>query len=249
MSLPIFEIEDSFVDAVERSRQIILQAPTGSGKSTQIPQMLLDHGCLGKGQAVVLQPRRLATRLLAKRIAEERRSTLGDEVGYQIRFENRASEYTRIRLVTEGVLVRQLLGDPTLEGISALVFDEFHERHIEGDIALALAKKIQENQRPDLLIVVMSATLETKILQDYLPHSEVITTQGRTYPVDISYLPLGTGNQRPVWEAARDAFRRWSEETPGGDALIFMPGAYEIRRTIQELEHDRSTRGWRILPL
>jgi ATP-dependent helicase HrpB len=247
--LPIFGIAEAFKTAVNRSRQIILQAPTGSGKSTQIPQMLLENDFLGSGQCVVLQPRRLATRLLSKRIAEERNTELGGEVGYQIRFENRTSKNTRIRLVTEGVLVRQLMGDPDLNGISALVFDEFHERHIEGDIALALAKQLQATRRPDLLIVVMSATLETGILKKYLPDSEVITTQGRMFPVDISYQPLGTGNQRPVWEAATDAFRNWSHETTSGDALIFMPGAFEIRKTIDQLKSDRSTRGWKILPL
>ena len=247
--LPIFAIEEALKTAVKRTRQIILQAPTGSGKSTQIPQMLLDNDCLGTGQCVVLQPRRLATRLLSKRIVEERGVELEGEVGYQIRFENRTSRATRIRLVTEGVLVRQLLGDPKLKGVSALIFDEFHERHIEGDIALALAKQLQATSRPDLLIVVMSATLETQVLQDYLPDSELVTTEGRTYPVSISYQPLGTGNQRPVWEAAKDAFRKWSQEHSEGDALIFMPGAYEIRKTIAELERDRSTKGWKILPL
>lgn len=249
MSLPIFAVEKAVVGAARRTNQIILQAPTGSGKSTQIPQMLLDNGLLGDGQVVVLQPRRLATRLLAKRIAEERKVTLGHEVGYQIRFENQTSPTTRLRFVTEGVLVRQLLSDRELNGISAIVFDEFHERHIEGDLALALAKKLQRESRHDLLIVVMSATLETDILQKYLPESEVVTTEGRTFPVDISYQPLGTGNQRPVWEAARDAFRKWSQENQQGDALIFMPGAYEIGKTIAELEHDRSTQGWQVLPL
>ncbi len=249
MSLPIFAIEEALVATAGRTNQIILQAPTGSGKSTQVPQMLLDNGLLKDGQAVVLQPRRLATRLLSKRIAEERSVSLGEEVGYQIRFENRTSQSTRLRLVTEGILIRKLLGDRQLNGISAIVFDEFHERHIEGDIALALAKKLQKESRPDLLIVVMSATLETDVLQQYLPASEIITTEGRTFPVEISYQPLGTGNQRPVWEAARDAFRKWSQEHGQGDALIFMPGAFEIRKTIAELEHDRSTQGWQVLPL
>lgn len=249
MSLPIFAIEEALVASARRTNQIILQAPTGSGKSTQVPQMLLDSGLLKGGQAVVLQPRRLATRLLAKRMAEERGVSLGEEVGSQIRFENRTSQSTRLRLVTEGILIRQLLGDKQLNGISAIVFDEFHERHIEGDIALALAKKLQKVSRPDLLIVVMSATLETDVLQHYLPDSEVITAEGRAFPVEISYQPLGTGNQRPVWEAARDAFRKWSQEHSQGDALIFMPGAFEIRKTIVELEHDRSTQGWQVLPL
>ncbi len=249
MTLPIFDIEEALVKAVKNTRQIILQAPTGSGKSTQVPQILLDRGCLGDGQCVVLQPRRLATRLLSKRIAEERNGQLGDEVGYQIRFENRTSQKTKLRLVTEGVLIRQLLGDPLLAGISAVIFDEFHERHIEADIALALAKRLQATLRPDILIVVMSATLDTDILGRYLPDHKIITTEGRSYPVEIFYQPLGTGNQRPIWEAATEAFRRWSTENRTGDALIFMPGAFEIRKTLDQLNNDRSSKGWKVLPL
>lgn len=249
MSLPIFEIEKAFVDAAKCSDQIILKAPTGSGKSTQIPQMLLDHGRLGSGQAVVLQPRRLAARLLSKRIAEERDVKLGSEVGYQIRFENNTSQATRLRFVTEGMLVRQLLTDPELKDVSALIFDEFHERKIEGDLALALAKQLQKTKRPDLLIVIMSATLQTDLLETFLPDAKLIKSEGRIFPVEISYQPLGTGNQRPVWEAATEAFRKWSENGVTGDVLVFMPGTYEIRRTIEELQRDRSTRGWKILPL
>ena len=137
--LPIYELEPDIVRAFEKQPRLILQAPTGSGKSTQVPQILLEHGMLGRGQVVILQPRRLAARLLAARVAQERKVSLGDEVGFQIRFENVVSDKTRIRFVTEGILLRQLIQDPELRGVSAILFDEFHERHLYGDITLARA--------------------------------------------------------------------------------------------------------------
>src|SRR5580704_16280291 len=142
--LPIYELESAVIAALRDGGRLIVRAPTGSGKSTQIPQMLLRHGLLGtSGQAVVLQPRRLAARLLAKRVAEEVGSPLGGIVGYQIRLESRVSEATRIRFATEGILLRQMSFDPALSGVSAVVFDEFHERHLYGDISLARALQIQ----------------------------------------------------------------------------------------------------------
>src|SRR5436190_6232308 len=134
--LPIYEIEPAILSSIREHRRVVISAPTGSGKSTQVPQMLLNHGLLGNGQVVVLQPRRLATRLLAARVAFERKSELGREVGYQIRFENVTGPETRIRFVTEGVLLRQMVQDTMLAGITAVVFDEFHERHLYGDITL-----------------------------------------------------------------------------------------------------------------
>src|SRR6478735_9254506 len=152
--LPIYELEGAILGALHEQPRLVLQAPTGSGKSTQVPQMLLDAGMAESGEIVVLQPRRLATRMLAARVASERRVRLGDEVGYQIRLDRVCSERTRIRFVTEGVLLRQMLADPRLRGISAIIFDEFHERHLYGDITLARALDIQEHGRPDLKLVV-----------------------------------------------------------------------------------------------
>jgi ATP-dependent helicase HrpB len=166
--LPIYEIESEIVSRLKNDRRLILSAPTGSGKSTQVPQMLLKHGLLGGGQVVVLQPRRLAARLLAKRVAQELGVKLGDEVGYQIRFENVTSAITKIRFVTEGVLLRQMINDPQLRGVSAILFDEFHERHLYGDITLARALDLQEQFRPDMKIAVMSATLNAGELEKYL---------------------------------------------------------------------------------
>ena len=153
--LPIYELENEIVASLAARPRLILQAPTGSGKSTQVPQILLNCGLLGTGEVVILQPRRLATRLLARRVALERSVRLGDEVGYQIRFEKAASKKTRIRFVTEGILLRQLLQDPELGGVAAILFDEFHERHLYGDITLARALQLQEAGRPDLKLVVM----------------------------------------------------------------------------------------------
>src|SRR5215472_13059641 len=166
--LPIYEIEQGIVTSVREHGRVIVAAPTGSGKSTQVPQMLLNHGLLGNGQVVILQPRRLATRLLASRVAYEQGVQLGAEVGYQIRFENATSAATRIKFETEGILLRQMIQDSALPGIQAIIFDEFHERHLYGDITLARALDVQERCRPDLIILVMSATLDTGLLEKYL---------------------------------------------------------------------------------
>jgi ATP-dependent helicase HrpB len=213
----------------------VLQAPTGSGKSTQVPQILLDAGLAGDGQIIILQPRRLPTRMLAARVAQERNVDLGKEVGYQIRLDNVSDSSTRIRFVTEGVLLRQMVGDPGLKGVSVLIFDEFHERHLYGDIALARAIDIQRSIRPDLKIVLMSATLDTALLESYLKPCNVLTSEGRTFPVDIDYLKREVIDE-PAWELAADALAQAGDD--GGDVLIFMPGAYEIARTIEEIKRS-----------
>ena len=247
--LPIYELEPALVAAVRSQGRLIVQAPTGSGKSTQVPQMLLNHGLLGAGEVVVLQPRRLAARLLAKRVAEEVGTKLGDIVGYQIRLDSRISKATRIRFVTEGILLRQMSFDPTLRGISAIIFDEFHERHLYGDISLARALQIQQSIRPDLKLLVMSATLDAALLKGYLAPCEVLTSEGRTFPVRIEYLPKSVNFEHdPVWAVAARECERIATETPG-DLLVFMPGAYEISRTVQEIQGSHGLRGCICFPL
>jgi len=247
--LPIYELEHDLVAALKAEGRLVVQAPTGSGKSTQIPKMLLEHGFLEQGQVVVLQPRRLATRMLAKRVAEELNVRLGELVGYQIRLEARCSEATLIRFVTEGILLRQMSFDPALKGISVLVFDEFHERHLYGDISLARALQIQRTLRPDLRIVVMSATLDAESLQDYLKPCRILTSQGRSFPVGIEYLPKSVNFENdPVWDVAARECERVAAETDG-DMLVFMPGAYEISRTLQALQGQRGLRGFAVFPL
>lgn len=247
--LPVYELEDRLIAAMRGQGRLIVQAPTGSGKSTQVPQMLLNHGLLGQGEVVVLQPRRLAARMLAKRVAEEVGTRLGDVVGYQIRLDSRVSEQTRIRFVTEGILLRQMTFDPTLRGISAIVFDEFHERHLYGDISLARALQIQQSKRPDLKIVVMSATLDAVQLKGYLAPCEVLTSQGRTFPVQVEYLSKTVDFEHdPVWAVATRECERVAARTTG-DILVFMPGAYEISRTVQDVQGSHALRGFVCFPL
>jgi ATP-dependent helicase HrpB len=247
--LPIYELEDRIIAAVRGQGRLIVQAPTGSGKSTQVPQMLLNHGLLGEGEVVVLQPRRLAARMLAKRVAEEVGTRLGEVVGYQIRLDSRISKATRIRFVTEGILLRQMSFDPTLRGISAIVFDEFHERHLYGDISLARALQIQQSKRPDLKLVVMSATLDAVQLRNYLAPCEVLTSQGRTFPVQVEYLAKTVDFEHdPVWVVATRECERIAARTQG-DILVFMPGAHEISRTVQDVQGSHALRGFVCYPL
>src|SRR5205085_1971104 len=247
--LPIYELEKSILAELKSRSRIIIQAPTGSGKSTQIPQILLDHGLRGDGQVVILQPRRLAARLLAARVASERNGRLGDEVGYQIRFENVTSPRTRIRFVTEGILLRQLIQDPELRGISAILFDEFHERHLYGDIILARALQLQTTSRPDLKLAVMSATLDAGLLEKYLAPCSILTSAGRAFPVDIEYLPKPAGgDDYPVWDLVADELERLAPQTER-DVLVFMPGKYEIGRTISSIRASRVGNQFVALPL
>lgn len=249
--LPILAAADDLARAFKEHARVLLAAPTGSGKSTQVPQILQDRGLLGDGQVVVLQPRRLAARLLAARVAAERRSRLGDEVGYQVRFDNVTSPSTRIRFVTEGVLLRQMLGnDRDLRGVSAILFDEFHERHLEGDLALALAVALQRAARPDLRLGVMSATLALPALRAFLDPCAVLETRGRTFPVEIVHLARPVDFAKtPPWELAAREFERAVAAGFEGDALVFMPGAYEIARTLSALRASPSSAGRILLPL
>jgi ATP-dependent helicase HrpB len=248
--LPIFEIERDILAGVREHRRLIVSAPTGSGKSTQVPQILLDGGEVKSGQIVVLQPRRLAARLLAARVASERKVRLGGEVGYQIRFENMTSPETSIRFVTEGILLRQMVQDPNLRAVEALIFDEFHERHLYGDITLARALELQEAARPDLKILVMSATLEMLPLEQYLKPCCVVEARGRSFPIEIEFAPQpGYVDPRPIWEQAAAAFGEWARSGQEGDALIFMPGSFEISQTIEALRRTDESRGFLLLPL
>lgn len=202
-TLPIYELEQDLVQACKEHSRIIIQAPTGSGKSTQIPQMLLDHGLLNEGHVTILQPRRIAARMLSQRVARERQSRWGGEVGYHVRFEKHTGPGTRIRYVTEGILLRQMLEEPTLDTLSMLIFDEFHERHLYTDVYLACARTLQERGRPDLKLIVMSATLDTGLLEKYLGTLRYVTlsSQGRGYPVTTDYLPHPVDFRKsPPWK-------------------------------------------------
>ncbi|MDB6075717.1 MAG: hrpB, partial [Verrucomicrobiaceae bacterium] len=154
-SLPIHEIRESLTAALRDPKlpNLLIKAPTGSGKSTQVPKFVLDSGVLGDKRVYVLQPRRIAARMLGQRVAKERGGRLGEEVGYQVRFENVSSKDTRLVYVTEGVFLRLLLEDPDLKKVGCLIIDEFHERHLDGDLCLAWAHALQRARRPDLKII------------------------------------------------------------------------------------------------
>jgi ATP-dependent helicase HrpB len=216
--------------ALATDNRLVLVAPTGSGKTTQVPQMLLDSGAC-PGLIVVLQPRRVAARSVAARVAWERGVRLGAEVGYQIRFEDRTSLGTRICFVTEGILLRWLQDDPELRQISVIIFDEFHERNLLSDVALALAKRLRETCRPDLKMIVMSATLEAEPVAKYLgDRCPVLVSKGKAFPVAIRHADLP--DERPASEQAADRVAQIIHAGDPGDILIFMPGMGEINATI-----------------
>src|SRR5437773_9433054 len=169
--LPIWQIQADIVGTLRSGNRLVLVAPTGSGKTTQVPQMLLDAGLAGDKKIAVLQPRRVAARTVAARVAWERNCRLGAEVGYQIRFDDQTSLGTRICFVTEGILLRWLQDDRTLSDVGVVLFDEFHERNLLSDVALALVKQLQQSVRPDLRLAVMSATLAAEPVAEYLASS------------------------------------------------------------------------------
>ena len=244
--LPISVKAAEIAAAAGRSRRLIISSPPGSGKSTKVPQLLLDSGRL-KGRIAVLEPRRLAARMLAARVARERGGTAGGEVGYRVRFEDRTGPKTRIIFETEGILLRELVSDPRLSAYSAIVLDEFHERHIHGDLALAACLALQEGPRPDLLVAVMSATLDENRLAAYLEPCETVRAEGRLYPVSVAYCDEASA-KLPAPETAARACAEAMART-SGHALVFMPGAWEIGRTLSEIAKHPSLSAFDALPL
>jgi ATP-dependent helicase HrpB len=245
--LPIQQNAGEIIKAAARSRRLIVSSPPGSGKSTKVPQILLDS-CGLKGRVAVLEPRRLAARMLADRVAKERGGAAGGEVGYRVRFEDKTGPKTRIVFETEGILLRELVSDPQLKKYSAIILDEFHERHIHADITLAACLALQRTSRPDLLLVVMSATLEEEKLAAYLAPCETVLARGRAYPVSVAYCGPETAKLKP-WDAAARTTAQVMAQVKTGHALVFMPGAYEIGRTAAELAKLPTLAGCAVRPL
>ena len=225
--LPVCAIKVQILEHLERHKCLVLTAPTGSGKTTQVPQILLDAN-FGKGQIIVLQPRRLAARLVARWVAAERGESVGRTIGYQTRHDSQISDQTRICFMTEGLFLRKMQEEPFLSGVDAVILDEFHERNLDADIALGLVRRLQQ-QRPDLRLVVMSATLETHGLATAL-QCPVLEAHGRLFPVEIRYIPAS--QRMPIWEQAARVVKDIVASDSAGDILVFMPGTYEIYRTI-----------------
>ena len=231
-SLPIDAALPELVAALRAAPAAVLRAPPGAGKTTRVPPALLDAGLAGAGRVIVLEPRRLAARAAARRMSFERGTQPGGTIGWHVRFERVAGRNTRILCVTPGILLRMLQDDPYLESAGCVVFDEFHERGLESDLALGVVRLVQQNIRPELRIVVMSATLETASVAVYLGGCPVVESEGRTFPVEISYEPKREADRWPA--AAARAVDRILDRTPG-DILVFLPGVGEIRATAEEL--------------
>jgi ATP-dependent helicase HrpB len=240
--LPVDAILPEIIDSLKRSPNLVIEAPPGAGKTTRVPPALLKSV---PGEVVVLEPRRIAARLSARRVAWEMDEPVGQTVGYQVRFEEAISARTRVRFVTEGVLTRRLISDPALKGVSAVILDEFHERHLESDLALALLKRLQKT-RPDLRIVVMSATLDTGHVAQYLDGCPILRSEGRQFELTIRHLPY---SPKPLEIQVSEALELLLQEEPSGDVLTFLPGAAEIRRAMRETQGIARRAGLLVLPL
>ncbi|MBU1643508.1 ATP-dependent helicase HrpB, partial [bacterium] len=229
-NLPIFQVIPRIISTLNESSRLVLQAPPGAGKTTAVPLALLDEKWLEGRQIIMLEPRRLAARNAAARMAELLGEKVGERVGYQIRAERCISGKTKILVVTEGILTRMLQGDPALENAALLIFDEFHERNLHGDLALALALQSQELLNSELKVMVMSATLNTEAIAALLEDAPVITSEGRSFPVENIYLQSKTPHPTPMQLSAVIA-KIVGEVTRNeeGSILIFLPGVREIR--------------------
>ena len=226
-AFPIDELLPRIRASLAVHPRLVLEAPPGAGKTTQVPPALLDEAWLAGNRIVMLEPRRVAARAAAGFMARQRGESVGDTIGYRIRFDHQVSARTRIEVVTEGILTRMLQDDPTLEGIGALLFDEFHERHLAGDLGLALALDVQASLRPDLRIVLMSATLEGGRLAEFLDAPR-LDSAGRSWPVTVTHFPAR--REEPIELQARRAVEQALAAHPG-DVLVFLPGQREIART------------------
>lgn len=227
--LPVDALIPQLCDTLRSYSSLVLEAPPGAGKTTRVPPALLAGA---PGEVWVLEPRRLAARLAARRVAEELGETLGHTVGYQVRFDSIGSPKTRLRFFTEGVLTRRFVSDPRLRAAAVVILDEFHERHLDTDLSLALLRRLQRTTRPDLKLVVMSATLAAAPIAAYLGHCPVLRSEGRLFDMSVRYRPH---SPQPLEEQVRQAVDGLLLEPAAGDVLVFLPGAAEIRRCAQAL--------------
>ncbi|MDB2501184.1 ATP-dependent helicase HrpB [Planktomarina temperata] len=233
-ALPIDAVLPQVLDCLTQSGRVVLQAPPGAGKTTRTPLAILESGqCPGK--ILMLEPRRLAARAAAERMADTLGEKLGETVGYRIRGQSKIGPNTRIEVLTEGTLTRMIQADPELPGVGAILFDEFHERSLAADLGLALAWELRETLREDLWLVVMSATLDAAPVAALLDDAPIITSAGRSFPVELTYLPRPAPKDLPFEAQARSLILQAVADTEGG-ILVFLPGEAEIRRTKAALQ-------------
>jgi ATP-dependent helicase HrpB len=246
LSLPIDPMLPRLVESLRDNPNLVLQADPGAGKTTRVPPALLEAGLLGEGECWILEPRRLAARLAATRVADELGEPLGQRAGYAVRFEQKVSRATRLRFVTEGLLLRRLQGDPRLRGITAVVLDEFHERHLHTDLGITLLRRLQQSARPDLKLLVMSATLDPGPVAAYL-EAPVLKSEGRAFPVETVF--LAKPDDRPIEQQVSAALDRLYGEGLGNHTLVFLPGAAEIRACLKGCEAMATRWGLSLRPL
>ena len=245
-ALPIDAVLADLAAALARGNTAVLVAPPGAGKTTRVPLALLDEAWVGDRKIIMLEPRRIAARASAERMAQTLGEKPGDTVGYRVRFGSKISRRTRIEVVTEGIFTRQLLDDPELTGIAAVIFDEFHERSLDADMGLALARDAQQGLREDLRILVMSATIDGARVASLLGDAPVIASEGRAFPVETRY--LGRRPDAPLERQMADAIATALRADPGS-VLAFLPGASEIRRTLTMLAERVTDPAVEIVPL
>lgn len=243
--LPVDLLLPEICVSLRERGSVILQAAPGSGKTTRVPPALLQ---MMNKQVLVLEPRRLAARLSAERVAQEMGEECGKTTGYSIRFQNVSGPETRLKFITEGLLIRMLMSDPLLSQVDCVVVDEFHERHIHTDVALAVVRHLQKTLRPDLKLVVMSATLDTGALSVYLPEAVVIRSETRMFSVEVTHLPRAADGplEAVVARAVSDLL---SDSRCAGHVLVFLPGTAEIRRAADALGRTAEHHNCRVLPL
>jgi ATP-dependent helicase HrpB len=254
VSLPIEAVLPELAAKLSHTNTVVLQAPPGAGKSTVVPLALLESAWLRGRRIIMLEPRRLAARAVAARMAQTLGEAVGRTVGHRMRMDTRVSRETRIEVVTEGVLTRMLQQDAALEGVGLVIFDEFHERSLQADLGLALTLDARANLAPDLKLLVMSATLDAQGIADRLGNAPVVQSAGRTWPVATCYagvsapLLAGPGAGESVEALTTRIVRRALGEEPG-DVLVFLPGAREIRRVQSQLQGAPLPEGTQVLPL
>jgi ATP-dependent helicase HrpB len=244
--LPIDAVLDDLSRTLEAHNAAVLVAPPGAGKTTRVPLALLDAPWARGKKIIVLEPRRMAARASADRMAKSLGERAGETVGYRVRFGSKISRATRIEVVTEGIFTRQILDDPELSGIAAVLFDEFHERSLDADMGLALARDAQQGLREDLRILVMSATLDGARVAKLLGDAPVVESEGRAFPVETRY--LGRKSDAPIERQMADAIAS-ALRADGGSVLAFLPGAAEIRRTQNFLSERVQDASIEIVPL
>jgi len=249
-SLPVYEILDDLKQALQFNDQVVLQAPPGAGKTTVVPLALMEESWLGDSKILVLEPRRIATRAAAYRLAETLGEKVGQTIGYAMRLESRLSAQTKVQVITEGILTKMLMDDPALAGVGLVIFDEFHERSLDADLALSLCLKSREIFREaPLKLLLMSATMDGDRVASVL-NAPIISSEGKQYPVDLIYGQAAKPREK-IADRTVSTIKRAVDENPESSVLVFLPGEGEIKRVLESLSGDSMIKatGMEVLPL